>query len=369
MVLNKKIFAFTILLFISYVLFSLDYKSCNNPFDISCLKFSNESVNVIEQNIKCNEKNIENEFVLHNTSESNTILKMTIECRALGFGRRGNDIVIPYDFTIYSAGLPLKFEVYKNNTLVNENAWYNTFCLVEDKIEIKFEVNISKNSIKNLLISYRNLQSGISQVNMKYWYHISLYNNPNKKPFNISFVYKTSENSELYISDLYIENKNNKKMDLEIERSCEKNTLWYTKMKDYITDGDDSYLNISFLYYNLGCIDSPLYIGQNDFEQTIYWDYTKDLKSITLSKKDLFFFNQEQLSQFRNSFYAIHGYIFKNTKWTDFFKIIFDEIGLQYKQNIDFTESDFNEIERKNIELIKEMENSKGAIYFSDCSK
>ena len=129
------------------------------------------------------------------------------------------------DFILFTDGL---FEnVYKTDTTPYE--------IHEDKIEIKFEVNISKNSIKNLLISYRNLQSGISQVNMKYWYHISLYNNPNKKPFNISFIYKTSENSELYISDLYIENKNNKKMDLEIERSCEKNTLWYTKMKDYIT--------------------------------------------------------------------------------------------------------------------------------------
>lgn len=366
MVLNKKVFVFIFSLFISYVLFSLDYESCNNPFNISCLKFSNESVNVIEQNIKCNEENIENEFILHNTSENNTILKMTIECQALGSGRRGNDIVIPYDFTVYSEGSPLRFEVYKNNTLVNENAWYNTFCLLEDKIEIKFEINISKNSRKNILITYRNLQSGISQVNMKYRYHIPLYKNPNNKPINISFIYKTLENSELYISNLNIDNK---KMDLEIVRKCEKNTVWYTKIMDYITDEDSSYLDISFLYYNLGCIDSPLYIGLNNLEPTVYWDYTKDLKSTILSKRDLFFFNQEQLSQLRNSFYAIHGYIFKNTKWTDFFKIIFDEIGLQYKQNIDFTESDFNEIERKNIELIKEMENSKGSIYFSDYLK
>lgn len=366
MLVRKKIFFITVLLFISYALFSLDYKSCNNPFNVSCLKFSNESVNVIEQNIKCNETDIENEFILYNISENNALLQITIECKALGFGRNGNDIVIPYDFSIYYEGSPLKFEVYKNDILINENAWYKTFCLLDDKIEIKFEVSISKNSKRNISISYRNLQSGVSQVNMKYWYHISLYKNQNNNPVNISFIYKSSENSELYISDINIENNKN---NLEIVRNFDKNTMWYTNIKDYISEKDDSYLDISFLYYNLGCIDSPIYIGQNNIEPTIYWNYTKDLKSIILSKKDLFFFGKEQLSQLRNSFYAIHGYIFKNNKWTELYKRIFDDIGLEYNQNNNFNESEFSEIERKSIELIKEMENIIEPIKYSDYLK
>lgn len=55
----------------------------------------------------------------------------------------------------------------------------------------------------------------------------------------------------------------------------------------------------------------------------------------------------------RNSIYATHGYDFKDQKWKAYFSKMYEEKGYDYMINSNFSESDFNEIERKNIELIR----------------
>lgn len=75
-----------------------------------------------------------------------------------------------------------------------------------------------------------------------------------------------------------------------------------------------------------------------------------------LSKSDLFYLSKEQLSFLRNSFYACHGYIFKNKKFADRFALLFEGQGSSYPFNADFSEADFSEVEKANIALIKEME-------------
>lgn len=85
-----------------------------------------------------------------------------------------------------------------------------------------------------------------------------------------------------------------------------------------------------------------------------------------LSKADLFFLKKEDLSFLRNSFYAAHGYIFKNKKLMEEFTRRYEYQGFSYPFNSNFSETDLNEIEKTNINLIKEMENMKESIVLSD---
>ena len=50
------------------------------------------------------------------------------------------------------------------------------------------------------------------------------------------------------------------------------------------------------------------------------------------------------------------GYIFENKKFADRFALLFEGQGSSYPFNADFSESDFSEVEKANIALIKEME-------------
>ena len=91
-------------------------------------------------------------------------------------------------------------------------------------------------------------------------------------------------------------------------------------------------------------------------------DYSKyKIILLTLSTHDLNFYLYNKLRILRNSFYAIHDYIF-NSKDLDLFYSGFK----WYKKNTNFSESNFNNFERKNIETIKEIESMKEPMFLSD---
>ena len=77
--------------------------------------------------------------------------------------------------------------------------------------------------------------------------------------------------------------------------------------------------------------------------------------------------NRIQLSILRNAFYALHGYNFKNNELKEFFFNNLDGYSELVKKGFD--EKSFNEIEKKNIELIRELENIKEPILLSDYLK
>lgn len=88
-----------------------------------------------------------------------------------------------------------------------------------------------------------------------------------------------------------------------------------------------------------------------------------------LSKEFLFFLSRQELSILRNAFYASHGYDFANNDLKKYFEDNCMRMGVEYHVNPNFSESDFNETERKNIALIREMENMKTPLLLSDCLK
>lgn len=90
------------------------------------------------------------------------------------------------------------------------------------------------------------------------------------------------------------------------------------------------------------------------FDEMSYF-YFQDLGDKIIDKRFLLSMTKEQLRLFRNMFYAKHGYIFKDEYLRDYFNSI---EGFEYKMNSKFSEVDFNEIEKKNIENIKQIEAS-----------
>lgn len=100
----------------------------------------------------------------------------------------------------------------------------------------------------------------------------------------------------------------------------------------------------------------------------------KDLTSHLLSPEDLFYLTKGQLRILRNAFYACHGYDFKSEAMKKYFKRI-DE--LYYEEagkwtlfvNPHFSETDFTEAEKANIELIRKMESIKEPLILSNYLK
>ncbi len=74
-----------------------------------------------------------------------------------------------------------------------------------------------------------------------------------------------------------------------------------------------------------------------------------------ISEKKLLSLTKDQLRLFRNMFYAMHGYSFKDKRLQKYFESIED---FNYKVNPSFSENDFNEIEKQNIEAIRKIEES-----------
>jgi hypothetical protein len=74
---------------------------------------------------------------------------------------------------------------------------------------------------------------------------------------------------------------------------------------------------------------------------------------------DIRHYTKNQIRLFINFFFALHGYDFKNSLYKEYFqklKSFDDKDYTKYKVNPNFKESDFNEIERKNIDYLLKLE-------------
>jgi hypothetical protein len=77
------------------------------------------------------------------------------------------------------------------------------------------------------------------------------------------------------------------------------------------------------------------------------------------NEQDIKLFTKNQIRLFINFFYAIHGYDFKNPLYKNYFQNLrsfADHKNTKYKINQRFTEDDFNDFERKNIDYLLRIE-------------
>ena len=364
----KKQIAITALLFLltAFVFvtqgFCLDERGSQNPFEISCPVFNDESVLVKNQKIVCTEDFASIDYVISGKKKKN--ISAVIDCKVLGFQRLCNDILIPLDFCIKSDGKEIPFEVFLNGTLADKSVYYKSLneengeiYKTTDKIEIRFDFEIDGE--KTLNVSYKNLSyHGM----FCFLYDIPLARNTGGVPVDYTFVYKGIENSEIYPSEIGISlyDKANKYFSkaedtkLDFARFTEGEFFWKADLKQH-SFSENAKFDITFVPFNIFYETSVLFIPYWEKNGRIVTHNTEgnliDFSNEKISEDLLFFMTKSQLAIFRNAFYAIHGYKFKNKKYKKYFTL--EE---WYKVNPDFNESNLNEIERANVNLIKKYE-------------
>ena len=332
-----------------------------NPFDVGYPVFSDADVFIKSQNILCTEKLVSIDYVI--TGKEKKSVSAVIDCKVQGLQRNCNDIVIPLDFCIISEGKEIPFEVYWNGNLVDKSSYYSGLkkddgkYKNEDKIEIKFAFELKGE--KTITVSYENLRSS-GMFNSRYL--IKIAKNKNEEKIDYSFVYQGLTDSNLYPSKMCLSvyddhGYTNQDYILQFSRNTNGDFSWKTELNQF-SALDGQYFRIVFKDFGVLEEFALVFIPCWD-ENPMIRAYINETSWINLSEeiipeKLLFYMTKSQLALLRNAFYAIHGYKFKNPKYSEYFGHDFNK--LWYKINPNFSENDFNEIERANITLIKKYE-------------
>lgn len=364
MVLKRLYFFVIIFILFLFPFYGLDLKSCDNPFDISELKFEEDGIVVKSQKIICTESDVIIDYCLLNTTSHSISLPIKIECKDLGFQTLRNDIIIPYAFNICMDNSIVDYDVYSKNLLVPKAFYYsNCESYSEGMATITFNVLIPSMKESVLQVSYKNLQNaGNNQTGTNFVYKIKLQKNSNNKKVDYSFNYCALQTAKLYINNIGLYDKYNEdfiEINNNVERSYSSKNIWTYKLST-IFESNDIYLIISLRVFDLSLDITDIRLFSYKDILTLFLN-EKNLRKEQIESREIFYLTNNQLSFLRNSFYAMHGYDFKNQTYKSFFSNY-----KWYKVSPNFSESDFNEIEKKNIAIIKELENIKEPILLLD---
>lgn len=333
------------------------YEFGDNTYELSPLQF-NQNVNIVSENIFINDSKTKVQIKLiiseSQKTEYNNQLETIISCKPRGIGKYFANMIIPGEFRVYEDDNEINYQVlYKEKKYSPQEA---ELLEGSDIAEIHFFLNSAKKEI-NLTLEYYSQELYEFADNGLGYFPTYRFISPESS----KMVYVTYEdNSEWKINRIIgnREDENSKwNLETEIEFDIERKfsnsgqLYWGNKIpKDIsrvIFEFDNNIIELS-------SISNSCYLNSIDI--------TKYL----INKKQLFFMQNKDLNILRNSIYACHGYNFKNQKWKDYFSTALEQQGFTYKINPNFSESDFNDIERKNIELIREMENLEEPIMLSD---
>ena len=347
--------------------YSIDFESVES-YELMPIDFK-QNVIIISETVSINnlKTEIEIELLINpNQNSDNTYIAAEIQCIPKGHGRSYTDMLIPKDFNIVLNKKQLEFNVLSNGKKYNSK---DAFLIEGHQPSIiQFSID-AKKGISTLKISYYNLSNsmqtrfgyGTTIMNYRYISNSSkkstcFYYDDIKLPRRLSKILsikdiETSTND--YINNFW-QTENEKECNIERAISRNNEIFW-----NCLVPEDTSRLEI---------------LLEENYQQIVFYPLGIQFDGITtdksiINKSKLFFLSKNQLETLRNSFYAIHGYAFKNQKWKDYFYNIFINNEKKYVINPNFSESDFNEIEKKNIELIRELENMKEPILLSDYLK
>lgn len=350
---KKLITIFTLILLSSLSAFA----DVENPFDVSFPIFSEADVFIKSQKIVCTGDHLFIDYVISANVEKS--VSAVINCEILGYQRCCNDFAIPKDFCIKSDGKEIPFEVYRNGNLMEKGSYYSDFekytgeYPISDKIEIKFDFDLDGE--KTITVSYENLRIH-GMYNSKI--QTMLAKNPDGKPIDYTFIYEVDDKAKLDRRILYPFQFNlqrdrydyaGQNSELTFFPKKEKSFSLEAELKQYTLKYEEEYFSICF---------EPMFIDviewSNPHNLVLSSEgYSVSLTNEELSEDFLLYLTKSQLAFLRNAIYAFHGYKFKNKTYSEIFSSNYEH---WYKINPNFTEKDFNEIEKANINLIKKYE-------------
>lgn len=322
-------------------------------FSLSYLQHNTQNVYLSEEIVNVNENNITAKIQIKNILNKKINESFYLICEQNGYGCNYTKSLIPDNFYISNNNKNIDFKVeYNNKTYSKEEAAnicnYNTS-------KIFFNIKLQPNEIQQIEIKYTNENYGEKFID----------NSGNNTLIKYNFNPETSKKEIIYTSKEIIYKFRYFIFYSENKRIIPTNCIRYI---------DNSFINFKIIVpKNINNVGLQLYIfipyddksifRLINFNEKLYSIYNeKLLYNELITIYDLFFLSKEQLAILRNSIYAVHGYNFKNPKWKEYFT----ENFYGYKINPDFSESDFTDIEKKNLELIKYMENTTDTLLLSD---
>lgn len=352
----KKVLCILILLFNAFLCFSYDIGYVES-FNLSKIQFIQE-INISSEIITVHELETEVNLEIEPIQNISVNVECIIYCQPRGNGRSYTDTMVPIEFEVFTNNKNTNIWIIKNSKKysyeesLKQNGHSNEIYEIHFIIEIKGKTQLMLKYVNGKIgtmgidrVNYR-FASSNSYKEVKYIENTDCDERlfltsitPAKENTNHYDVYHGEFYGKIY-DEFYNEYDGIKGFDIE-RKITENNTLIWSCVIPKETEIVDCWLEeIDYLYYMH--------------------------ESYILTKENVFFMPRKNLAIYRNGYYAKYGYEFKNNEWKNFFTDEFKKYGKEYKVNPNFSESDFNEIERKNIELIKKMENLKEPILLSE---
>lgn len=375
----KKIlalFSISLLYGILYAGPSMFYADTPESFVVEPLSFSEKNVTINNEIVSFSSEKMKVTYHLKNSSDNSILLPIVIKCYPQDGARwLATPALTPDDFKIFEGDSEIDYMVkFNGKTFIKGDAPSERGDGVS---EIVFQLAFLPNEEKSLTVSYENEARMLKNdfdtddrlverhffhpeskkktavyspddASLSSWYGYNLLDflltySSSFQEWDAHKYFIVNDFARIYVNDnfqwrLAVPSDVN-------EVVCRQN--YFCPSQDF------SYYH---LLYNIHNFEENVYLGFRD----------KNLSKELLSKSDLFTLSKRQLSILRNSFYARHGYNLKNKELREYFEANCREQGVEYKVNPKFSESVFNEVERKNIELIKEMENMKEPMALSD---
>ncbi|MBD5434119.1 MAG: YARHG domain-containing protein [Treponema sp.] len=343
-------------------------------FDMESISFANESIQIDEEIVEFSYETVSSVLTLRNTSSEKFLLPATITCKPEGYGGGSySHILIPDDFHIIDNKNEIDFSIE------NEGKKFTRYDSIKQQTNkesrINFVLSFDAMETKRLHIKYKNKTYQFVAICDTQHYRIATRYLFNQNCFKKTVLYTPNDTILSSYEGSFL-------MDFLFKREDE-----YFIVDDFVR----IYMNENYqwrlavpsdvnevvcrqeYFYPLGDFSPYALWYKHSYPETkgdVYLGFReKDLSKELLSKADLFTLSRRQLSILRNSFYAKYGYGFKNKEIKAYFEANCKDQGVEYKVNPNFSESDFNEIERKNIALIREMENIKKPVLLKDFLK
>lgn len=357
MELKNKFIVLIIFLFSHIYLYAYDFSI--EAYEFTPIKFSNtENCVLLKEEIRIQYFTMKRTYEIESKKEE--VINCSIDFNTIPDSGRRTSKPYPVDYKITINGKKTDFKFINDGKEIAdiETEDVNTCYDIHNSFEFPFYAKKGNNII---VIEY---SSSFPRSPIHF--------NTDLKRSN---DYKTGiiidmENENYYLSKMYDMKKENFFFSFFKEEKINiPDNIILTKEKNKITVSGFETLSSSSYYIRIGpFIDYAYHSGfsfkiytgvDSIYNQDNEIDYSKTL----FDKSDLIFMTPYQLSILRNGFYACHGYDFKNKEFKEIYKNPFTG---KYQVNPNFSESDFNEIERKNIELIREIENLKNPILLSD---
>lgn len=379
----KKLFSAIFLVFLMSNIFATGENYILGPVHFSC----NGKISILYETVCFHEEVVESKVCIKNTSNEKLEGRMKIICTPVCDDASSVGAFLPADFSIKESDIEKEFDVLYEGRIYSKSQSYDVHATSASTIVCGFSILPAET--KTFEISFKDLAFdgyGVSRLS-KYSFNSSSmrktanyiskdnpFDGDSEKYVLEKFVYADERDvhasRKVYrpmLKSLYHEDKEISK---HVCRTIENGELvWSLTLPETCNEigcvqfefhfmGDRSPLSISYPY--------PYEAYSYDKENEPYKFKGESLNRILFPKEFLFFLTRQEMSVLRNAFYAAHGYGFKNKEIREYFEDNCKAQGVEYKVNPNFSESDFNEAEKANIELIRQMENMTEPLLLSD---